>query len=314
MKVVSRPFLDLDISLEQLRAEDPTLGGGLCLLEGINTTGGCAISPLRCEVCGKEEALPFVCSYCGGIFCSDHRLPEVHNCRGDLSRKPVIATESSTFSWQGGSSTYSSGRGRTVFSRIEVRDILLAWLALGFAFFLSRNGGAVFLGRVTSSGISPLGVWEGLGVSLLTVGSGFVLHELMHKFTAERYGYWAEFRMWPFGILLALMTSLIGFIFAAPGATYISGSSISTRENGLISLAGPMTNLGIGILFLPFLLFGNGVWLEIGSIGFSINTFLALFNMLPILPLDGAKVFGWNRIIWGGVFFGLLLPVLFIFF
>ncbi|WP_457590420.1 rhomboid family intramembrane serine protease [Geoglobus sp.] len=36
----------------------------------------------KCDVCGKEEVLPYRCSYCGGTFCSDHRLPEKHGCEG----------------------------------------------------------------------------------------------------------------------------------------------------------------------------------------------------------------------------------------
>ncbi len=36
----------------------------------------------KCDVCGKRELLPFKCRYCGGTFCSDHRLPENHNCPG----------------------------------------------------------------------------------------------------------------------------------------------------------------------------------------------------------------------------------------
>jgi len=35
-----------------------------------------------CDICGKEEFLPYRCSYCGGTFCSDHRLPEKHQCEG----------------------------------------------------------------------------------------------------------------------------------------------------------------------------------------------------------------------------------------
>ena len=35
---------------------------------------------VKCDHCGKDEALPFSCSYCGGSFCSDHRLPPSHNC------------------------------------------------------------------------------------------------------------------------------------------------------------------------------------------------------------------------------------------
>ncbi len=36
----------------------------------------------RCDFCGKYEMLPFNCKYCGGVFCSSHRLPEYHNCPG----------------------------------------------------------------------------------------------------------------------------------------------------------------------------------------------------------------------------------------
>ncbi len=35
-----------------------------------------------CDVCGKREFLPYKCKYCGGTFCSEHRLPENHNCPG----------------------------------------------------------------------------------------------------------------------------------------------------------------------------------------------------------------------------------------
>ncbi len=33
-----------------------------------------------CCICGKKELLPFKCSYCGRVFCSDHRMPEAHAC------------------------------------------------------------------------------------------------------------------------------------------------------------------------------------------------------------------------------------------
>ena len=36
----------------------------------------------KCDVCGKEEYLPYRCKYCGGTFCAEHRLPEKHNCPG----------------------------------------------------------------------------------------------------------------------------------------------------------------------------------------------------------------------------------------
>jgi Zn-dependent protease len=258
---------------------------------------------LKCQFCGKEEPLPFACNYCGGTFCSEHRLPEAHQCTGDLSRRPVIITEPpSTFSWQSTSGASGQIRKAAIFSRIEVRDIVIAWSALGLAFYFAYRGY-----------FSNVGVSTGLAISLATVGSGFVLHELSHKFVAERYGYWAEFRMWPMGILIALATSLIGFIFAAPGATYISGLSVSESQNGKISLAGPLTNVAVALIFLPFI-YAAGPFALLGFIGFSVNMFLAVFNMLPIMPLDGAKVFTWSKLFWAAVFAPLALLNVFLLF
>jgi Zn-dependent protease len=270
---------------------------------------------VKCEFCGKEEPLPFVCNYCGGAFCPDHRLPETHQCKGDLTQKRMVtAPPQTTFSWQSTpfpEQAPARVQGK-VFSRIEIRDIIVAWLALGVAFsFVVTPGGALgFLG----GGVSLLGAAYVIGISLITVGTGFVFHELSHKFVAQRYGYWAEFRMWPFGLVLALLTSFLGVIFAAPGATYISGMNISKAQNGKISLAGPLTNIAIAVIFLPFLLRGTGVYLDLGIIGVRINVFLALFNMLPIGPLDGSKVFRWSLPIWAIVFISLGIAFYFLYF
>jgi hypothetical protein len=36
-----------------------------------------------CNYCGKEfDILPFICKFCGGKFCVEHRVPETHNCLG----------------------------------------------------------------------------------------------------------------------------------------------------------------------------------------------------------------------------------------
>ncbi len=45
----------------------------------------------RCDVCDGYELLPFKCKYCGGTFCSAHRLPENHQCPGlrMLKQRPI---------------------------------------------------------------------------------------------------------------------------------------------------------------------------------------------------------------------------------
>ncbi|AAG18926.1 MULTISPECIES: rhomboid family intramembrane serine protease [Halobacterium] len=35
-----------------------------------------------CDRCGTQEPMPYQCRLCGGTYCSDHRLPENHDCPG----------------------------------------------------------------------------------------------------------------------------------------------------------------------------------------------------------------------------------------
>lgn len=179
-------------------------------------------------------------------------------------------------------------------SERERKDLGIAWLALALAFTLALVGG-----------FSATGVHLGTAalfflLSLITVGVGFVLHELAHKFTAMRYGYWAEFQKDNQMLLVAVaLAALVGVVFAAPGATMIYGPTLSKKENGVISVAGPVTNLLLaipfGLLVIGGMMFDLG-WFVIlvGAVGVKINAMLAAFNMLPIGPLDGKKVLAWN--------------------
>lgn len=149
----------------------------------------------------------------------------------------------------------------------------------------------------------------GEGVSLpvifLTVGIGFVFHELGHKYVAQRFKCTAVYRTWFSGLLLALAFAVLTpFVFAAPGAVYIHKKYLTVKENGLISLSGPIVNILLGLGFLWIFLYTG--YSFIGLWGFRINFFLALFNMVPFPPLDGYKVVNWNIGIWALVFFPLV--------
>jgi len=140
---------------------------------------------------------------------------------------------------------------------------------------------------------------------LLTFGIAFIAHELSHKYVAQEYGLWAEFRYWETGLLLGLLMAFTPVLFLAPGAVYISGGvfGIGRRENAYISLAGAAANVALAFIFFllkPF--FGT-----MSVFAIQINLFLALFNLLPIPPLDGWKVFGWSRMKWAAVFTGIIL-------
>jgi len=179
---------------------------------------------------------------------------------------------------------------KSVTSRREIRDILLAYVVLTFAFSFVLSGGLVFhhfnLGFV---GILP--------IAALAVALSFILHELMHKFVAMHYGAWAEFRTWPTGLLITIASSVFGFLIGIPGATYIFSNSFTRKQNGIVSLAGPATNLAIFFVFaaIGILIGTSSAYLTaaVGLVTF-ISLWLGFFNMLPFPPLDGSKVLAWD--------------------
>ncbi|MFC1970731.1 hypothetical protein ACFLV0_02175 [Chloroflexota bacterium] len=67
------------------------------------------------------------------------------------------------------------------------------------------------------------------------------------------------------------------------------------RRIGLISLAGPTTNIALALIF-QVLDFTNPTLLF--TLGAQINTWLALFNLIPFGSLEGAKIFKWNKVAW----------------
>jgi len=197
------------------------------------------------------------------------------------------------------------GKIRT--SRTEIVDILKAWMALSFAFTFIYAGASVLGGDINK--IFSLNFASIFVVSLFTAGFGFLLHELSHKFVAQHYGCAAEFRAWDQLLYLAVALAVfIGFIFAAPGAVMISGM-VTRKENGVISAAGPATNYLLAMIFLG-LSFLLPAWTNVFATGFSINIWLGVFNLIPFGPLDGKKVFYWNKLVWSGM---ILFGVLFLF-
>lgn len=176
------------------------------------------------------------------------------------------------------------------FSQIEILHLLIAWVVISFAFAIMYSGGNL---------MTPV-FFDRLWISAATVGLGFLLHELAHKYVAQQYGRWAEFRADFFMLILALIMSFMGVVFAAPGAVYIRGQ-VTKEQNGKISIAGPLTNFGLAVIFL-ILFLALPQYKQPCAYGLIINTWLCIFNLIPIWNFDGKKILDWNKL-----YYGLLL-------
>jgi Zn-dependent protease/predicted transcriptional regulator len=114
-----------------------------------------------------------------------------------------------------------------------------------------------------------------------------LIHELAHSFVAIKHG--------------IKVTSIRLFIFGGMAQT------TSEPKNGwqefLIALAGPVTSIVLGILFLVICLIASIGWSSVAEIAWCLawaNIGIALLNLIPGFPLDGGRIlraFLWDH--WG---------------
>jgi len=184
-------------------------------------------------------------------------------------------------------------------SETELKDILKAWLLVSVAFAV-----------VLSKTILSSDFYAKFVMASLTVGIGFLFHELGHKIVAQKYGCFAEFRSFDGMLLLAVAMSFFGFVFAAPGAVMISGR-VNKSRNGKISAAGPVVNIVLSLFFLGLTVIQLPKSLQpIAYYGFLINSWLALFNMIPFRLFDGYKILKWSKLAYGSIAGAALLLML----
>ena len=181
------------------------------------------------------------------------------------------------------------------FTKNEIRGLIIAFIVLSFCFAISNVG------------LDLKGIISLMPIVMVGVGIGFILHELGHKYMSIKHGYRAEFELWPLGLVIAFVTAFLGFVFAAPGSVKTYADEMTDEINGKITLAGPMANIGLAILFIliaaliyPFSTHSELFRLMylICTVGFSVNAFLATFNLLPFYSLDGTKVMKWSVKVW----------------
>lgn len=196
-------------------------------------------------------------------------------------------------------------------SKTELVHLTIALIILTFAFSFPLSHSSLFF-----KGIDINNILNAVPIAFFGLLTAFFVHELSHKFMAQRYGLWSEFRMFPESLIFSsILAVLTGVIFAAPGSVIFRGEP-RPFEMGRIAAAGSAANIIIAAVTLPFFLFvffeNSFLGWMVGSICF-VNALLATFNLLPFSSLDGSKVIWWNEVVWA-ILFGLALIITIIIF
>lgn len=146
-----------------------------------------------------------------------------------------------------------------------------------------------------------------LGATAFVVFCTLPLHEFAHAFAADKLGDDTARRMGRLTIspmahispLGALMIFLCGFGYAKPVPVRMRNFKNPKRDMALVALAGPLCNLlqATVYMFLYSLItsrpFGNQALIYVAlffSYAAEVNISLAVFNLLPIPPLDGSRL------------------------
>jgi Zn-dependent protease len=260
---------------------------------------------MKCQACGTETMMPFRCPFCGGQFCSAHRLPENHHCLGISQAR--TQTQDRVMTQQGYNSysySYATGQDpyrrqhRIKWSQKEVQHLgIAAALVIGIGYSMALYG---FYGFNYD--------WLIMSLFALVMTASFLVHEIAHKIFAQKAGMWAEFRLTTWGAILTFISVFMPFKMIAPGAMMIGGNPPSAKEMVKISVAGVITNmifsatfLGLTWVFPPVSDTVYWWWLMLVFSAY-INAFMAIFNLIPFGVLDGYKLFLLNKKLWVAVF------------
>lgn len=178
----------------------------------------------------------------------------------------------------------------------ELPGLIISWLTISVSFSIST--------LFYAPSLFPYA----LLLAAATAGVGFIVHEFAHRTVARNYGYGATYEVWWWGVIVCLLMAVLtqgALIFAALGAVYIYprasaaflGERGFKRAYGMISLAGPATNLLLAMAF--YAISGQGgILAAFGQVGMRINLWLAAFNLIPVPPFDGYKIFDWSKPVW----------------
>jgi membrane associated rhomboid family serine protease len=229
-----------------------------------------------CDACGKTENMPYECKLCGGTFCTEHRLPEAHDCPG-------------LNAWDGGQGGGALGGGP------------------------SAGGPNAGQGPSASGGIGGIGTEDDSGLFDSPTGTGGVMGYFRNNMTfVFLLGMWLTYAAQLFlrltgnggvygleGDLFVVKTwapeavwTYVTSIFAHGGIAHIAFNSIA------LYFFGPIVEKKLGSKRFTLLFLGSGLFASVLSMGIPLaigetsaglgasGAILAVLGVLTILNPD----------------------------
>lgn len=153
-----------------------------------------------------------------------------------------------------------------------------------------------------------MGEFIGFIIVSLVTSLAVIVHELSHKYTAISLGCYSKYVLHPTGLVLTLVSAIpfMPIKIIMPGVTLVFPYTYDPyslrRVNGITSLAGPLSNILLAIfsaIAINVAYSQMPLILKLAlAVSLSVNSWIALFNLIPVPPLDGSKVISWNILVW----------------
>ncbi len=172
----------------------------------------------------------------------------------------------------------------------------------------------------------PVTGFKNLLIAIVFVGITVFVHHAGQRMMALLLGFRAEQRLWWHGLIIGLILVMltngkIKFLAATGMLVYLLpahrigafryGPNLTTVAK--IALGGPVLNILFSALVKSFEWAGI-LSPEIGTKLFVLNISFAAWNLLPIPPLDGSKVFFYSRLTYAFMFGSIASYVLMVYF
>lgn len=202
------------------------------------------------------------------------------------------------------------------FGKIELKHLLISVLVLAVLYLYNK------LPSITDASDFLVILIQGFLIFAIALFANMIFKKLV----ARAYDHKVEYRVWsikriwfteseislgvlgkvtkeiPIGIIIPLLVSLISggvIIFSAVGVFILTSQMkvasgrerpyITEYETAKIAFIGPLTNLGIALIFSFFL-----PYFDVREI-INLNIWMAVFNMIPLPNLDGSQIYFGGR-------------------